>query len=298
MATFLNAISNFYFHAHRSKAFALLCALVLAVCVALLAAARPKNQEDISVYELNDTTSLSASIDRYFNVRGQLKPQARYQSEARSGSFRFAASAYVPIQLDTLSEPIFVLDQDIPAPKADGFVTFVGRLSTANDPVVNYFLEVDSPTNVPLINRLANIGMVVGVLTLLGLLMGALVSRSDYALSTNASASLTNASSSSLWWFGNIGARYQNASARQAPVQLDPAAHHLTLNSLDKEPWAIVIKRVAQAQPTYIATSSGALPALRLRFEDERGLMRRGVLVMGDSPTREEFFEKMNLTRN
>ncbi len=276
----------------------MLCALVLAVCVALLAAARPKNQEDISVYELNDTTSLSASIDRYFNVRGKLMPQARYQSEARSGSFRFSASAYVPIQLDTLSEPIFVLDQDIPAPKADGFVTFVGRLSTANDPAISYFLEVDSPTNVPLINRVANIGMGVALLTLLGLLMGALVSRSDYAISTNASASLANGSSSSLWWFGNIGARYQNASARQAPVQLNATANDLTLESLGREPWAIVIKRVTQSQHTHIATSFGAMPALRLRFEDERGLMRRGVLAMSDAATCEELFEKMNLTRN
>jgi hypothetical protein len=289
----LNSIANFYFHAHRSKVFTVLSALILVACVALLAAARPKSQEDISVYELNDNTSLSASIDRYFNVRGQLQPAARYQSEARSGSFRFSASTYVPIQLDSRSEPIFVLDQDIPAPKTDGSVTFVGRLSASNDPVVNYFLEVNSPTNVPLINRLASIGMGVAVLMLLGLLMGALVSRSDYAISTNASALVANASNSSLWWFGNLGARHQNALARQAPVQLDSAAHDLTLNSLGKEPWAIVIKRVTQTQRTHIATSFGALPALRLRFEDERGLMRRGVLVMSDDQARQNILERL-----
>ena len=300
MAVLLNAISNFYFHAHRSKLFTVLCALILAICVALLAAARPKNQEDIAIYELNDKISLAASLDRYFNIRGQLNPQARYQSEVRSGSLRLSASAYVPIQLDTRREPIFVLDQDIPAPKADGFVSFVGRLNSSSDPTVSYFLEVDAPTNVPLINRLAGGGLVLASLTLLVLGMGALVSRNDYALSTSASgasgASNTPAALPhlGLWWFGTLGARYQNASAHQAPVQLNPAAHDLTLESLGHEPWSIIIKHATQSQPTHIATSSGALPALRLRFEDERGLLRQGVLVMSDDQTQQEIIKRLS----
>jgi hypothetical protein len=300
MTGFLNAISNFYFRAHRSKVFTIATSLILLTCVALLAAARPNSQEDLKVYELNDNTSLASSIDHYFNIRGQLKPEARYQSQVRSGSFRFAGSAYVLIQIDTRTEPIFVLDQDIPAPKADGTVSFVGRLSTVNDPVVNYFLEVDSPTNVPLINRLANIGMGVGLLTLLVLGMGALVSRKDYALSTNAGGAATARwaipsaqSSNGLWWFGNLGARYQNATARQSPVQLNTAAHNFTLESLGKDPWTITIKRTTQTQPAYIATASGPLPALRLRFEDERGLLRQGVLVMSDEAARQEFLRRL-----
>ncbi|NJM40600.1 MAG: hypothetical protein HC853_07435 [Anaerolineae bacterium] len=193
------------------------------------------------------------------------------------------------------------MDVGIPAPKADGFVSFVGRLSTANDPVVNYFLEVDSPTNVPLINRLANIGMGVGLLTLLVLGMGALVSRQDYALSTNAAGAATARwdspsaqSSKSMWWFGNLGARYQNAAARQSPVQINTAAHDFTLESLGKDPWTITIKRASQTQPAHIATSSGPLPALRLHFEDERGLLRQGVLVMGDEGARQEILRRLS----
>ena len=282
----LNAIATFYFHAHRSKIFTAVCALVLATSVALLAAARPKGQEDLQVYELNDKISLSASIDHYFNVRGKLMPAGRYQSEARSGSIRLAASKYVPIQLDTRTEPIFVLDDNIPAPKADSFVSFVGRLNTASDPVVSYFLEVDSPTNVPLINRLASAGMLVAALTLLVLGVGYLVSRNDYALSTNhnmgAANAATHLSTSPTLWFGNLGARYQNAMTNQAPVQLNPTARDLTFESTGTEPWAIVIKRITQTQPTHIATRYGALPAVRLSFEDERGLLRKGVLVAGE----------------
>jgi hypothetical protein len=294
MTSLLNAVSRFYFWAHRSKVFGAACALILVTCAVLLAAARPNNREDLQVYALNDNTSLASSIDRYFNVRGQLKPEARYQSEARSGSFRFSASAYIPIQLDTRAEPIFVLDQDIPSPKADGFVSFVARLNTANDPVVSYFLEVDSPTNVPLINRIANVGLVVAALTLLLLGMGLLVSRRDYALATGALEAATTAPNNGLWWFGNLGARYQNASVREAPVQQNPAAHDFTLESLGPDPWTITIKNSIHAQPTTIATTSGSLPALRLRFEDERGLLRQGVLVMSNEQTQHDIQKQLS----
>ena len=288
----LNAISDFYFRAHRSRIFMVLVILALAGCIALIASAQPEVGLDMRVYDLTEKTSISASMDRYFNVQGQLMPEGRYQTTRKIGSFQLSGSRYIPLSVAGRDDPIFVLDENLPAPNADGLVSFVGKLTAAGDPAVNYFFKIERPTDIPLINRIARIALMVAALIVLGLLGGWLVRGFNYALA--ASGSTHSAAAAPDWmWFGSLGARYQNAYLRQAPAHKNVAAQDVTFESSSDEPWAVVVRRAQQAAPLSIATAYGPLPAIRLTFEDERGLMRKGVAVANSVQARDALLQRL-----
>ncbi len=292
----LNAISDFYFRAHRSRIFTVFMILLLMGCIALMAAAQPEVGLDLRVYEFNEKTSITASMDRYFDVQGRLMPEGRYQTARNIGPLQLTGSRYIPIEVAGRDEPIFVLDENIPTPNADGQVSFVGQLIAAGDPAINYFLEVGRPTDVPLINRIARVALIVACLLVLGLLVGWLVRRANYALAAGGTA--TAASGAPEWmWFGSLGARFQNAYVRQGGVRLNATAQNLTFESTQNEPWAVVVHRAQAATPLSIATRYGPLPAIRMVFEDERGLIRKGVVTASTAQARDNLLQRLS-TKN
>ena len=296
MSSMLNVISDFYFRAHRSRIFTALVILMFIVCSGLIAAAQPETGLDLRIYSLTEKTSITASIDLYFNVQGRLIPDGRYQTTRSLGPFQLTGSRYIPIQVAGRDELIFVLDENVPGPDANGFVSFIGKLNPAGDPEVNYYLAVERPTDIPLINRIARVALVVASLIALGLVGGWLVRRANYALAASGEANPAAASPEWLW-FGNLGARFQNAYLRQAPVRLSTAQQEVTFESAGKEPWAVVVRHVQHTTPLSVATAFGTLPAIRLRFEDERGLMRNGVVAASTTQARDALLQKL-ITNN
>ena len=293
MSGFLNSISDLYYRAHRSRLFAVLVVLVFLACIGIIASAQPEAGLDLKVYDLTDRTSITASMDRYFEVEGRLIPEARYQTKRNIGFIQLSGGTYVPIEPVGRDDRIFILDENIPAPDANGNVKFIGQLVTAGDPAVSYYFEVGRPTDVPLINRVARIGLIIAAITFALLLIGWLIRRSSYALSAGNATDHVPAATPEWMWFGSLGARFQNAYLRQAPARLNTSPQQISFESSGSEPWSVVVRRAEQAVPQSVATAYGSLPAIRLRFEDERGLVRQGVAVASNAAARDALLSRL-----
>jgi hypothetical protein len=59
----------------------------------------------------------------------------------------------------------------------------------------------------------------------------------------------------------------------------------------------VQVRRVKTVQLFDVATPYGGMPAARLRFEDERGLQRSGVIATNSSASRDAVLRVLTLIR-
>lgn len=281
----LNTIGEIYFRLHQSKWFTLSIIGLLLVCVVLIAGARPaETQRLYDVSPFQPSSNISTLMDRYVQVTGKLDRSNVYQVKSTVVGIQVRGTHFVPMLIDGRTEPVMILDQDLPPATTTGDVQVTGVLRgrpEGADQYPAYYLEPDKPANIPLNNVLAQIAISLSALALLLVLGGWLAKRVDYALDARETAM---AYKGPLLWFGSLGSRFINAIARQQPVSSSTVTKAIQLDSQTSgQPWSVVIQRVVAANRTGIATTYGGLPALRIRFEDERGLMRSGVIAGSDN---------------
>ncbi len=278
----LNTISETYFRLHHSRWFALGAVAVFVACALLIAGARPAETQNLyNVSALQADSNISTLLNRYVQVSGKLDSTQSYQIQTDVVGLQVRGTHFVPLLIDGRDEPLIVLDQDIPSANADGRVQLTGLIrgrADGADQYPAYYLEVDKPANIPLNNRLAQFGLGLGALILLVVLGGWLVKRANYALGSGVA---TMDYKGPLLWWGTLGSQFLNAWARHEPVQIGNTKNsRLNLaatNTLSQ--WGIIMERVLATQPSVISTTQGNLPGVRVNFEDERGLVRRGVIA-------------------
>jgi hypothetical protein len=278
----LNGIAGMAFAFRRSRLGIIGPLLALGAAVVMIAQARPEDFVDTTIYPLARAGDEANMLSKYVRMRGKLLRDQTVQTQVEVGGQTLNGSRYVPVMLEGATEPVFVRDNALPA--GDGPVELVGLIKTKGSfPPI--YVDVENPPNIPLLNDVARAGILIGLLTLVWLMLDWLLRLVDYAIPALGGARVRG---SGLYWFGGLGSANGNARVREAPLTLHLPKHETRFDTADsREKWSISVRQLLDASATTIATSMGALPALRVRFIDERGQRRSGTLVAGDAAERD-----------
>ncbi len=278
---------------------------VLAMMAAVLSAvfARPKQLESLTVknYALREVSISTA--DRYVRVAGLFRPDEAYQRYLKVPDTcpRSSASKFVQLADPTSGISLCVLDENLPNVAHNAPVTLVGRveLGTGSSELPPYYLIVGDPPNVRLANLLARLGAVVMMLGVAGIITMALVQRAAYALPSLFRAAPAVSDAPALLWYGDLGRHYDGAVLREEPGRFVAGIHETRIESL-RQPglWTVHLRRLRSAHLFDAATRYGPLPAVHLRFDDERGLPRHGVIVTNCVAARDAAIELLGLIRH
>ncbi len=280
----LNLVSEVAYRARYSRAANVAFVVALAICVALLALARAEGQEDTTVIPFDGNSSLVSRLNHYVSVVGVLLPERAFRTQFEVGGLKLRGARYVPLIIEGASDPLLILDKNLPPFSADGQVRLVGKIQ-AGGAQVPYYLEVGEPPNIPLQNAWARAGAIGGVALLVLALTAWLIARADYAITVGRPAAGPAPAGVGALWFGSLGAGLGHAVVRQAPVAVTRMRDEIRLESCASRPsWTIHIREVRSVQPVHVATAYGPLPAARIAFQDERGLLRRGTIAVGGDP--------------
>lgn len=284
LSKLLNLIAEWAYRARHSRAANVAFVVALAVCVALLALARAEGQEDTTVIPFDGNSSLVSRLNRYVSVTGVLLSERAFRTQVEVGGLTLSGARYVPLVVEGASDPLLVLDKNLPRSGADGQVRLVGKIQEGGAQVP-YYLEVGTPPNIPLQNALARVGAISGVGLAFLALVAWLIARADYAIVVGWPAVSSAPAGVGALWFGSLGAAFGHAVVRQSPVTVTKVRDEIRLESCaSRPPWTVHIRKVRSVQPAHVATAYGPLPAARITFQDERGLLRRGTIAVGGDP--------------
>lgn len=280
MNAILDTLAHVTFAAQVGRVGRWLPALALAVAIGLISLARPEDFVDTRVYDLSGETSLIALVGKYVRVSGTLVPAQAAYSESSLGQTAVQGSRYVPLYVERRSDPLYVLDQDLPSVASDGAtVDLIGRIETAGG-FPGVYLAQGNPPNIPLQNQAARLGIVLAAAVLGWWLLAWAMGRVDYAPSfSGLGAASSKVAAGPLQWSGVLGSAQRNMRVRAAPVRLVKTQHELRLEPSGRDlGWAVHLRQLQTATRTQVATPAGVRPAARIVFVDERGQTRSGTL--------------------
>jgi hypothetical protein len=160
------------------------------------------------------------------------------------------------------------------------------------------FLQVGYPPNVVLANILARLGVVILMVLVFVALLAWLVERLDYAMPLPWGKSRQAQNAPALLWFGELGRQFNETYVRSQPATFNATPHEARFESArPRGLWSVSVRRLKSVQLFDVATPYGGLPAARLRFEDERGLQRRGVIATNSAASRDAVLQVLSLIR-
>ncbi len=261
----------------------ILCALAFGALVWL----RTARTNDYTVYPLSPRYIKATLVNRYVKATGSLLYEGAYDVRSPLLGIFWQNVRFIPMSISGSNESLEVLDAGLPPrPVARNPVTLVGKILIGEDQYPDYYLRVADPPNPALYDALAWLCVVVIGGVLLGVAVNWMVRRVDYAINTPFGMLNTadwHASAPFVLWFGSLGAGYADVVLRQVPVSFKaiPAEARLTPTG-QPDSWAVIIRRLRVVQATTVATTYGALPAMRMEFEDERGITRNGLVAASD----------------
>jgi hypothetical protein len=247
--------------------------------------ARPKQLESMTVRDI-DIKSLSTTMEgQYVRVQGMFDPDLSYQRYLRLASgFQQTYRSHYVVMADPSSGAVIWIDRrSAPNMPANEPLTLVGRLKFgAPESQPPLFLVVEDPPNVRLANFLARAGIVVMMVALFVAATIALVHRTGYALPALFQHAPAVSDITGVLWFGALGRQYDDVVLQNEPGHFVASMHEGRVEST-RAPglWSVCIRRLRKVDLFDVATPAGALPAARIRFEDERGMQRSGVIAAG-----------------
>lgn len=258
----------------------ILCVLIIGVLVWV----RTIRAYDYTIYPLTPRFIKATFVNRYVSATGNLLYDGAYDIRTSLLGVFWQNTRFIPMSIPGSNQSLEVLDDGLPrSPQASSPVTLVGKILVGQDEYPDYYLRVSDPPNVADFDVLAWLCVLALVGVGAGVVINWQVRHADYAIDTpfglTGSARKPQADLFVLW-FGSLGAGYGDVVMRQIPVSFKaiPAearlapAHH-------PDSWAVVVRRLRLVETTTVATSFGALPAMRIEFEDERGITRDGVVA-------------------
>ncbi len=294
----LDAFSAACYQLRRSvlARWAFIALAVLAVGLSLFS--RPGQIENQTVRDASISSITISSIDSYVRVTGVLDPAGAYRTRYNLGGIELYGSRYVPLASLDMAEAIFVADENLPRSTPGQPVTFVAQVVAGTGAQPPMYLQVGYPPNVVLANALSRIGsLLLAVILLLAFIVW-LVERFDYALPLPWQVKAAPASAPALMWYGDLGRQYNDTVLRSAPAEFVATPHEARFESVQpKGLWQVSVKRLKTVQLFDLASRYGALPAARLRFEDERGLLRHAVIATNTPTSRDAVLKVLSLIR-
>jgi hypothetical protein len=285
----LSGVSQLCYIVGRSRLTKAGVLAILAIAIASVVVNRSARSEDLTIYPLPAAHLRVTVVNRYVRTTGNILINGAYQVQTKIAGVIGSSLRFIPFLPTDSAEPVILLDEKLPSANSDNTpTTIVGKYLRGDDELPNYYLKVSNPPSMALYDVLG----LVSVLLLAGALAGGvitwLVRRVDYAISLPFTAVAIAVKPGVdekgfppyLLWYGSLGAAYGDVILREVPVSFKaiPAEAKL-VPVFDCDAWTITIHRARAVSLTTIATSHGALPAMKLEFEDERGITRDGLIA-------------------
>lgn len=270
--------------------------MVLAVGLALFS--RPGQVENQTVRDAGLSSITISSIDSFVRVTGFFDPSGAYRTHYNLGGIELYGGRFVPLVSPDMSEAVFVADENLPRSSPGQPVTFVAQVVAGVGAQPPLYLQAGYPPNVVLANALARVASVLLVVLLLLAFVVWLVERFDYAIPLPWQVKTPPAPAPALMWYGDLGRQYNDTVLRSAPAEFKATPHEARFESVQPQGlWQVSVKRLKVVQLFEVASQYGALPAARLRFEDERGLLRHAVIATNTVPSRDAVLKVLSLIR-
>ena len=281
---------------HNTPTRRLLAALVL-LSISGLLFIRPDALEQQLIAEVTISELSSAKAGSFVRVSGFLVTADAYRTRYQLREAHFTEQGYAPLISEDKSQVVWVRGANLSGDETISaeHVSLVGQVVLGQgDQQPALYLRVGWPTEVLLAQGVAWLSRVLlaALLSLAGLAW--LAARLDYALPLPWPVGHTR-DAPTLLWFGSLGRPFSEYVVRGRPVQLALLPHEARFESPNG--WAVTVRRLRRAHLFEAATRYGGLPAMRLHFEDERGLPRRGVLATNSHEARQTLLQALSLIR-
>lgn len=280
----LEFIGSLFYFIERSKAARWAIFFACVVVFGSLVPLHQKRIEDTTLYPMPAVYIRASMVNRYVRTTGKLLLEGAYDVQTTDNGLFGHTMRFVPFLTPNTREPLMVLQENLPNPDANGDVTLVGKMMLGDEDKPQYFLQVMEPPNKVLYDAL--FWLCVGILFgfAIGVYLAWLARKADYALSMPfgvADDKLANTSMSHyLLWSGGLGAGYGDIVLRQSPIAFRAIPSEARLTPVSHpDSWSVTIVHLRHLQMIAVATRYGALPSLRIEFEDERGMTRNGVIA-------------------
>jgi len=297
IAFILDRIAGGAYTAHASRVAKIAYAAAFVVCIFLISLARPETEQSRQgIYDPGPQVSVMATYGQYVRLTGRLDRDHVYQTEMPLGPIMLKGGRYIPFIVPGLTYELYLLDANLPGPNPDGTYTVVGQFLAGTGRQPSLYFEISYPPDVSLQNALARVGVALAMALIVTGIVARLVRKTDYLLSAGQHNERDSQPDGPEWlWYGSLGAAYENAFARQAPVLVEAGAQpgRLILTPADDGVWRVIVSRLRSARPDVVATAYGARPGARITFEDERGLTRSGALVARSVAARDTLLARL-----
>lgn len=269
----------------RSRA-ATLLSIALVIGGAFAIGLQETGRGDLRVYD-TELARISASMGgRYVRITGRLDATKPYQSRLNLGPIELRGGEWVSlVDLDS-ADRVWVTRNTLPA-GANGTLTLVGRLTLGAGAEPPIYLDVTAPPDVVARDRIAAIGGMAALAVVAGYVIIALARRADFAPRLPPFATAAGPGAPAYVWFGDVVPGHSDTSERNAPIRIALSRTEARISGPD---WETAIRHAFLVSSVTIATRFGALPGLRIVFEDARGLTRRAVLASGSVSLRDQLF--------
>jgi hypothetical protein len=298
LTRFLDAFAAACYRLRRSILARWLFIALAVLSMGLALFSRPGQLENRAVRDADLGSISLASVDTYVRVTGFFDPAGAYRTNYTLGSVELYGGRFVPLVSPDLSVAIFVVDDGLPSTTPSEPITLVAQVMMGQGQQPPIYLQLGYPPNVVLANTLARLGTLVLAALLLGVFVIWLVERFDYAIPLPWHVKTPPAPAPALLWFGDLGRQYNDTVLRSTPAQFNATPHEARFESAEsKGLWQVSVKRLKSVQLFEVASQYGALPAARLRFEDERGLLRHAVIAANTAHSRDAVLEVLSLIR-
>lgn len=286
----MNRLSVMSYFSGRSR---LVKTIIMGVFVAAFAALftmRSAIDADTTIYPLPPSNLRSTMVDRYVRASGTFLTDGAVEVRTRLLGVFDRVMRFIPLMTPGVTEPLMVLDDNSPALRAgSNTVTLVGRILKGETREPDLYLNVTSPPSKVPYKIIVALSVVLMCGVVFAVLLNWLVRSVDYAITIPqilvdmAAKAQQPAKAPFLLWFGSLGGAYGGVVLREIPVSFKaiPAEARI-VPVYQRDLWSVIIHRTRSARLMNIATSQGALPAVQLEFEDERGITRKGLVAASD----------------
>jgi hypothetical protein len=263
--------------------------------------ARTERSGDFTVNTLTSTFTKSELVNHYVQATGNLLSDGAYDVKVPLLGIFKQNVRFVPMSIPGSNQSLLVLDEGLPnATDLTKPITLVGRVLIGRDGYPSYYLKVMSPPSSIFLDTVAWVCLIFIGAIFTSVTINSQVRRMDYAISmpfdkVHAISRLPEPIQPFVLWFGSLGAGYGDVVLRQIPVTFRaiPAEARLVPASYP-DLWAVMVRRLNAVHYTTVATAYGALPAMRIEFEDERGLPRKGLVAASSITVMTQVFEVLH----
>ena len=123
MTTTLNSVSELAYRFRQSRIAGVAFAVLLVICIGLIALARADLGESALILPFNKDSSVVSRLNTYVRTTGTLMVDQPFVAQTEVAGVTLSGSRFLPLMIEGAPDPLYVAEGSFPAPDANGQVT-------------------------------------------------------------------------------------------------------------------------------------------------------------------------------